>query len=68
MSIREIVINMMDGSPDYNKPMTLKMAAVDVRNIKAEYQANGEKAPSDLTVRAYYETWNDILREARDEK
>lgn len=58
MTIEQIVLNMMDGSPDYDKPMTLKIAEEDVRNIRMDADSNGEDLPEDLTPERYMEIWN----------
>jgi hypothetical protein len=61
-TIEEIVSSMMDGSPDYDKPMTLEEARTDVLNIKADAQANDEELPEDLTPERYMEVYNSLLR------
>lgn len=65
MTIEEIVASMMDGSPDYDKPMTLEVAREDVRNLQIDAQSNGEELPEDLTPERYAEIWNDLLRGRR---
>jgi len=58
MTIEEIVLNMMEGSPDYDKPMTLEIAKIDVENIRIDAQCNDEELPDDLTPERYMEVWN----------
>lgn len=58
MTIEEIVLNMMDGSPDYNKPMTLEIAKIDVENLRIDAKCNGTELPEDLTPERYMEVWN----------
>ena len=58
MTIEEIVISMMDGSPDYDKPMDLGTAKVDVENLRIDAQYNDKELPEDLTPERYMEVWN----------
>lgn len=60
-TIEEIVSSMMDGSPEYCKPMTLEEARTDVLNIMADAQANDEELPDDLTPERYMEVYNSLL-------
>lgn len=62
MTIDEIVLNMREGSPEYDKPMTLELAEEDVRNIRLDAANNGEELPEDLTPERYMEVWNDFLK------
>jgi len=61
-TIEEIVQNMMDGSPDYDKPMSLEDAKRDVDNIKRDMRSNDEEIPEDLTAETYQEIWNSLLK------
>jgi hypothetical protein len=58
MTIEEIVLNMMDGSSDYDKPMTMEIAKIDVKNLRIDAKCNGEELPEDLTPELYMEVWN----------
>ena len=58
MTIEQIVLNMMDGSPDYDKPMTLEIAKIDVENLRIDAKCNGGELPEDLTPERYMEVWN----------
>ena len=58
MTIEEIVLNMMEGSPKYDKPMTLELAKIDVLAIRMDADSNGDELPKDLTPERYMEVWN----------
>lgn len=63
MTIEEIVLNMMDGSPDYDKPMTLEIAKIDVENLRIDAKCNGTELPEDLTTERYMEVWNSFCED-----
>lgn len=62
MTIEEIVLNMMDGSPEYNKPMTMGLAKIDVLGLRMDADSNGDELPDDLTPERYMEVWNSFLQ------
>ena len=62
MTIEEIVINMMNGIPDYDKPMTLEDAKIDIENLRIDAQYNDEDLPEDLTPERYMEVWNSFCK------
>ena len=65
-TVEEIVISMMDGSPDYDEPMTIETARQDVLNLKMDAQSNCEDLPEDLTPERYMEVYNELLQNAAD--
>lgn len=60
-TIEEIIKTMMEGSPDYNKPMTIETARIDVDNIRRDARSNGEELPEDLTPERYAEIYNSMI-------
>ena len=63
MTTEELVMNMMDGSPDFDKPMTIEDAIADVKNLTIDAYDNDEELPEDLTPERYMELWNSYVEE-----
>lgn len=59
MAIREFVATMRESSPDYDQPMDIETAAIDLAN----FAADGIDLPDGITPETYAETWNAILNE-----
>ena len=64
-TIDEIVMSMMEGSPDFDKPMTIEEAIMDVKNLIIDASCNDEELPEDLTPERYMEVWNGYVEKYR---
>ena len=54
----DFVADVRRGSPDYDKPMDMETALIDLNN----FRAYGWKIPDGLTPELYMEIWNELLQ------